>query len=102
MIPLAYAADPVDISEAPQALADALNIPLFAGQLMIGLLFTCFFLFPTLLLTRRSGQTNAMVIVGLGCIGVCVAIGWWPVWLFAVTCLIIALLMAGKVKGIAG
>jgi len=97
----AYAQDGVDISLLPELLANALNISEFAGGLIVSMILCCFFLFPTILLTRRKAQgTLAVLIVGLGVLGICVALAWFPVWLLGVLCLLIALGFGGKVKDI--
>jgi len=91
--------DGVDISQFPQTLSDALGIPLIAGQMLASMLFLCLFLFPTMLLTnKRSNQFVAIIFVGLGCLGVTVALTWLPYWFFLIICMIVALMFAGTMR----
>lgn len=101
---LAAEDDVVDLNSVPQKLADALGVTLFVGQLMFSLIFTCLFLFPAMLMAGYFGGPGAVlytiIIVGLGASAVCVALGWLPVWLYLVMCLLIALLFSGKMRGL--
>jgi len=91
---------PVDISQTPQQLALALNISLFAGQVISSAIFICLFFFPALFLAKkfRLGDSTS-IIVGVLSAGVCIAIGWLPVWVFAVICLLLALGYAKMFSG---
>lgn len=91
----------VDLSTFPQELATFLNIPVFASQLLTSTIILCFTLFPTLMLTRARNQTISVLLVGLTTMGFLIAVGWLPVWIFAIVCLFAGLLYAGKIKGIA-
>ena len=90
----------VDLSEMPQRLGDNLNMSLLAGQMLLSSLILALFLFPTMLLTKRSGQQGlAVIIMSFMVMGSLVAFGWLPIWFLLVTALIIALLFAGKMRG---
>jgi len=39
------------------------------------------------------------LIVGLGSLGLCVALAWFPVWIMAILCLLIAIFGANKITG---
>jgi len=102
-IPLAYADDVVDVSTLPQRFADALNIPLFAGQILVSVLFMSFFMLPVIFIsawTKAKDIFLPVLFVGLTTLGVCVAIGWLPIWLFTILCLFIALMYSSKVVGV--
>ena len=101
LIPLVYASDDqtVDIGEFDDYLAERLNIPLFAAQMMTGMLVIALFLFPTLMLTK--GQENQLLIglvVGLGAMGFNIAMGWWPYWLLLIIAFITALMFSGTMR----
>jgi hypothetical protein len=103
MIPLAYADDVVDISELPQRFAEALNIPVFAGQILVSVLFMSFFMFPTIFISAWTKSKDIMMpclFVGISTLGICVAIGWLPIWLFTILCLFIALMYSSKIVGV--
>jgi len=101
LIPNVYADDEgnFDLAAVPQALATRLNISLFSSEILVSLILCVMFLFPTLLLTRNI---LAHVIVGVAVLSFCVALAWFPVWLFVITCLMIALLFSDKITGIFG
>jgi hypothetical protein len=107
-VSLVYASDDetVNLGDLPQQLADALGVSLFVGQLLASSIIICLFLFPTLMLSGYYGGASATVytglIVGLVTAGICVGLGWLPVWLFAVTCLLIAVLMGSKFANMMG
>lgn len=95
--------DVVDISEFPQALATALGLPLFAGQLLACAIILCLFLFPTMLLTHKKTQQELpIVIVGVMAIAVLVAFTWLPYWILLILCLIVALMYATRMKKVLG
>jgi hypothetical protein len=102
-ISLAYASSDdqsVNLGDFPAKLADALNVSLFVGQLLASLIFMSLFLFPSILIAGYFGGSGAVlydiVFVGLGSSGVCVGLGWLPVWLYIIMCLLIGLMFASK------
>ena len=104
-VSMAHAVDEdevVNLGDFPQKLADALGISLFVGQLLASLIFMALFLFPAMLIAGYFGGAGAVlytvIFVGLGSSGVCVGLGWLPVWLYLVTCLLIALMFASKMR----
>ena len=97
----------VNLNELPQQLANALGISEFAGGLLATAILICLFLFPTLMLAGYFGGSGtaagyASLIVGLTVAGVCVALQWLPVWVFAIICLLIALLAGSKFANMFG
>jgi len=94
-IPIVHADGEVDLTQLPQALADALTIPLFAGQILTSAIFLALFLFPTLMLTRNM---IAPLLMGMIVLGFCTAMTWLPFWFLLIICLLVALLFGGKVR----
>ena len=90
-------ADDVNVLDFPKQLSERLTIPLFAAQILASLIIMSFFLLPTLLLTRGQ-SVFAPLVIGIGSVGFCVAIGWFPVWLFVLICMLIALMYAFKTE----
>jgi len=92
----------VNLGDFPVKLAEAFNIDIFAGQLLASLIFMSLFLFPSMLIAGYFGGSGAIlytvIFVGMGTSGVCVALGWLPVWIFLVECLLIALLFADRMR----
>jgi hypothetical protein len=98
-----HATESVDLGAVPQQLATALGVNLFVGQLIASLLFMSFFLFPSMLIAGYVGGSGAVlydiIIVGLFTSGVCMALGWLPIWLYFVLALLIALMFASQARG---
>jgi len=98
IMPLAYADDPVDLTALPNQLAERLNITIFPARILTSLLFMMIFFVPTLFFTRNSEHALiAVLLVGLGCLGFCVAMGWFPIWLWTLMCLALAFLYAKRI-----
>ena len=87
--------DVVDISKLPNKLAEALNAPLFAGQILASAIPFGLICFPTFLLTKSPLAHVSAIIL---CLGFTIAIGWLPVWLFLMLCLILGLMFAGQMR----
>ncbi len=91
----------VDLTDFPQGLADQLGIDLFAGQILAACIMLALLLFPTLFLTKKFNfPTITALIMGMLGLGFCVAVGWLPIWLFTVICMVIALMFSKQVIGI--
>jgi len=89
----------IDISAIPQGLADKMGIPLFATQLLCSGILLLIFVMPVALIGRKkSGSPIAELFVGFLILGVCIALGWLPVWLFLMLCLLVGLMFAGKMR----
>jgi len=98
-IPFVYAPDGIDLSEIPQRLADSMNVPLLAGQLLASALILAMFLFPTLLLTNKyNSQSVAVLIMGVSVMGFLIAVSWLPYWFLLIIVLIVALMYSGKMR----
>jgi hypothetical protein len=98
-----HATESVDLAAVPQQLATALGVNLFVGQLITSLLFMALFLFPGMLIAGMYGGSGAVlytiIILGFSTSGVCVALGWLPIWLYLMMVLLIGLLFAGQARG---
>lgn len=97
----AASSDTVNLANFPQQLATALGVSLFVGQLLASTIILCLVLFPTMMIAGYFGRSGsvfpAILIVGLSMMGVCVALTWLPVWLFAIVALLTGLLFADKI-----
>ena len=89
----------VNLTDFPQGLATALNISLFSAQILASLIFLCLVLFPVLLFTRGKNLAST-IIVGMGALGFCVALAWFPIWVFTIICLALALLYGKQILGV--
>ena len=89
--------DVVDISKLPNKLAEALNAPLFAGQILASAIPFCLICFPTFLLTKNSIAHISAIILSLS---LTIALGWTPYWILLILGLIVAYLYANQMKGV--
>ena len=89
--------DVVDISKLPNKLAEALNMPLFAGQILASAIPFGLLCFPTFLLTKNSIAHISAIIL---CLSLTVAFGWLPYWILLLLALIIAFIYANQLKGV--
>ena len=89
--------DVVDISKLPNKLAEALNMPLFAGQILASVIPFCLICFPTFLLTKNSIAHISSIILMLS---LTVAFGWMPYWILLLLALIIAFIYANQIKSV--
>lgn len=93
----------VDLSELPQALADALGIDVYSGGILAALLFLMLTLFPALLVTgyaTRKGNAVMYVALFIGIIDLCfgVAIGWLDYWPLLIVCLLAGIMLASTMR----
>lgn len=93
----------VELSEFPASLASQFGISLFAGQILASSIVVAFFLFPTIFLQKQYNFSSfATLIVGMMTMSLCVALTWLPVWVFAITAMLIAIMYAGQILKIFG
>lgn len=85
----------INITNLPEQLASAWGITEFAAGLFMSTLLCLAFLFPIAIWKKT---TFAPLIVGLGVMGFCIAIGWMPYWILLVISLLIASMYASKIK----
>jgi len=93
----------VDLTDFPTQLADQLSITVAQAELLTGMLFLVWFLFPGMLVTkgiRGSAPSIVAVFIGVGTIAFCVAMTWYPVWLLIIMVLIIALFFAKQIVSV--
>lgn len=86
----------INILDIPKRLSEAFGISEYAGKLLASACFTFIFMLPIMIWARNI---YVMLIVGLICMGFCVAIGWLDVWFILIVCLLIAGLWSGKMRG---
>ena len=87
--------DVVDISKLPNKLAEALNAPLFAGQILASAIPFCLICLPTFLLTKNSIAHISAIIITLS---LDMALGWLPYWILLLISLVIAFIYANQIK----
>ena len=99
LIPQVYAAedDTVNLQDLPTYLAEKLNIPTFAGQLLACSIFLVMFLLPIAWFARRNMMLT--LLVGFVLLGFFIAVGWLPFWFLLIISLIVAGLWSAKMKG---
>jgi len=99
VIPGAYAED-VDIMSIPQKVGESLGIPepdtAFVGGLLISSIVLLAFVLPTLLLRNRAPSIIILFMV----LSFEVTISWLPSWIIVMAVLIVAGMMANKIRRI--
>jgi len=93
----------VNFGEFPDKLAEALNIDLPSAKLLSCSIILCLFLFPSMLIGGwfggLGGAILSIVVVGLPVGGFLVSMGWLPIWVYVMLCIIVALMFSGKMRG---
>lgn len=93
----------VNMGDIPERLSQRLNIPLEAANFLFTSMILGMFLFPALLLTRGRVSQNLVVgVVGLPILGFAILMGWTDFWLLLFMAMLMAIMLAGKVRGGAG
>ena len=87
----------INVMDFPQQLADALGMPLFAGQILASLLLMLGFILPVLFITKGKNMLMALI-MGFSTMCLCVALAWLPIWVLLMVALIAALMMAGQMR----
>ena len=76
----------------PQALADKLNMPLFASQILCSAIMLLIVLLPISILAGKSKNSWLIeLFVGITMSCFCVAIGWLPVYILILIALIVVI-----------
>lgn len=91
----AYAVDEVSLIDWPTYLATQLGISLFAAQIMASVIILALVLLPCMLLTKNI---YAHIIFGISALGLTIALGWLPVYLFALISVALAIMLANKLS----
>lgn len=101
LIPSAYAQDEVNLQNFPSRISEMLTIDMFSARILSSMIMLSIFLMPTLFVAsawKRDPLIPALI-VGLGSLGLCVALAWFPVWIMILICLIIAIFGSNKIVG---
>lgn len=101
LIPSVYAQDEVNLQNFPSRLSVMLTIDMFSARILASMIMLSIFLLPTLFIAsawKRDPLIPALI-VGLGSLGLCVALAWFPVWIMVILCLLIAIFGAEKITG---
>lgn len=89
----------VNLFDLPRNMANALGIPLYAGQLLTCALFTFWLIFPTAIYAKKNLE-YIFILEGFLLLGFFIAVSWIEYWYMLVYVLVVAGLWAGKMKGI--
>jgi len=89
----------------PEELGEMLGIGTFAGGIIASTILLMAGILPVMLINRSrkaGGGPMAEFVIGLTILGVCVAIMWFPLWVFVLLCFFTAVLMSDKITGVIG
>lgn len=88
---------PVDITQVPHQLGLALGVSDFVAGIIASIILFTICALPLLFLTRGKNFVLSLC-SGMLIVSFCIALGWLPIWLFAVLALLIALMFADKIS----
>jgi len=100
-----YAETEVNLLTLHEAMGERLGVGTFAGGLIVSAILLMMGILPVALINRSrkgGGGPVAELFMGLVILGVCVAITWFPIWIFVLLCFLTALLFSDKITGILG
>ena len=100
-----YAESEINLLTLHEALGERLGVGTFAGGLIASSILLMMGILPVALINRRrngGGGPIAEIFVGMVLLGVCVAITWFPIWIFVLLCFLIALMFSDELKGTFG
>ncbi len=100
-----YAESEINLLTLHEALGERLGVGTFAGGLIASAILLMMGILPTALINRSrkgGGGPIAEIFVGIVLLGVCVAVTWFPIWIFVLLCFIIALMFSDKLTGLMG
>lgn len=89
-------------TDIPTLLGYTLGSSVFVGGLVASLILMAAVMVPIMYLSRGlkgDGAKYVLIIFGLGSMGLCVAMTWFPVWLMALTVLVVGALWALAARG---
>lgn len=93
----------IDLVDIPELLANALGIDVFAGEVIMTVVFMVIVSFPLAYMLRDTD--NAWIVLTLAdfmILVMAVAIGWLSIWFILVFGLLIALPIAALISGAVG
>lgn len=100
-----YAQDEVNLLALHEQLGERLGVGTFAGGLIASAILLMMGILPVALINRSrkgGGGPMAELFIGLVLLGVCVAITWFPVWIFVLLVFLTALMFSDKFTGLIG
>jgi len=99
-----HAESEVNLLNIPEQLGIRLGVGTFAGGILASVILLMICVLPIALISRKRGTGSIMaeLIVGLAVLGGCVAMAWFPVWIFILLILLISLFFSNKITGLFG
>lgn len=88
----------INMTDIPTQLATRLQIPTFAGQLIVTLLIMFGLLLPIAILKLKGSGWIIELGIEYLVLTTCIAIGWLPYWLLLAYSLLIALFFSGSIR----
>lgn len=78
-------ADTFEIMEVPTYIDNQLGCGTFIGGMIASIVVLCLTLIPIIVLTRGSSRLMSLyMLVGFVDLGLVVALGWFPIWIFII------------------
>ena len=95
----------VNLLTLHQQIGERLGVGTFAGGLIASAILLMMTILPLAMINRSrkgGGSPIAELFMGIVILGVCVAITWFPVWIFVLLCFLTALMFSDKITGVIG
>ena len=90
----------INLTDIPYRVADSLNTDLFAAQLICSSIFMMIGMLPIAIITRsKHASWIPEVAITLVIMGVCIGIGWLPVWFLLIMSMLVALMLGLRIRG---
>ena len=85
----------INLTDIPYRVADSLNVDLFAGQLICSCIFIVLCLIPIVMITKsKHSSMIPECAITLITMSICISIGWLPVWIFILFCVLVGMWFA--------
>lgn len=100
-----YAETEVNLLTLHEALGERLGVGTFAGGLIASAILLMMTILPVAMINRSrkgGGGPMAELFVGFTVLGVCVAITWFPLWIFVLLCFFTAVMFSDKLTEVIG
>lgn len=90
-----------NLMDLDDQVASALGVSTFISGLIISTILNFMFLLPLAYLCSGKNKNPVLpcLIIGLPLDGTCVALGWLPVWIMLIICMLVALMFASSMRG---
>ena len=89
----------INLTDIPIRLAEGINVDVFCGGLICSLILMLILVLPMVIVVRgKHGSLFLEVGAILMIMGICIGIGWLPIWFLLIIALVSALMISDFMK----